>query len=353
MKLQTSTLARLEPVNSLSAERLAELARICSAESFDLGADPLRGMTTQGQSVYLVQGELKLDFAEGGMRLMVGGCDEANWPLGSKFPMPVRTRAITPVAIVRVDNELLDIMMTWDQLSPANVPAAKVRPEEATAWRTMSGIFHTHNLTGGALAQLPPAHIQELMQRFDRIKVKRGQVVVQEGEPGDYYFMIESGRCEVTRQVGGSSFLIAELKPGEAFGEEALVAGEVRNASVRMKTDGTLWRLAKPDFIELLQAPLLHGVSFAEADKRVRAGEASWIDVRYAAEFAQDGLPGALNIPLNEIRNAFNLLDRDRHYIVYCQSGRRSSAAAFLMAQHGFSAHWLNGGLAAANKEKA
>ncbi|HRE17515.1 MAG TPA: rhodanese, partial [Rhodocyclaceae bacterium] len=72
MKLQTSTLARLEPVNSLSAERLAELARICSAESFDLGADPLRGMTTQGQSVYLVQGELKLDFAEGGMRLMVG-----------------------------------------------------------------------------------------------------------------------------------------------------------------------------------------------------------------------------------------------------------------------------------------
>jgi len=351
MKLQASTLARLEPVNSLSADRLAELAKICSVESFDLGTDPLLAMTTAGQSVYLVQGELKVDFAEGGMRVLVGGCDEANWPLGSKFPMPVRTRAITPVAIVRIDNELLDIMMTWDQLAPANVTATKVKSEEATAWRTMSGIFHVHNLTGGALSQLPPAHIQTLMQRFDRIKVKRGQVIVQEGEPGDYYFMIESGRCEVTRQVGGAPLSIAELKPGEAFGEEALVAGESRNASVKMKTDGTLWRLAKPDFIELLQAPLLHGISFAEAEKRVKAGEATWIDVRYAAEFSQDGLPGALNIPLNEIRNAFNLLDMRRHYIVYCQSGRRSSAAAFLMAQHGFSAHWLNGGLVAAQKE--
>lgn len=353
MKLQASTLARLEPVNSLSAERLAELARICSTESFDLGVDPLRSLTIEGQSLYLVQGELKLDFAEGGMRVMVGGCDEANWPLGSKFPMPVKTRAITPVSMVRIDTELLDIMMTWDQLSPANAPAAKVKPDEATAWRTMSGIFHTHNLTGGALAQLPPAHIHELMRRFDRLKVKRGQVIVEEGEAGDYYYVIESGRCEVMRQVGGAPLRIAELKPGEAFGEEALVAGERRNASVKMKTDGTLWRLAKPDFIELLQAPLLHGLSFAEAEQQVQAGEASWIDVRYAAEFAQDGLAGAMNIPLNEIRSAFNLLDKDRHYVVYCQSGRRSSAAAFLMAQHGFSAHWLKGGLIAANKESS
>lgn len=351
MKLQASTLARLEPVNSLSAERLAELAKICSAESYDLGSDPLRGQASQGQSLYLVQGELKVDFAEGGMRIMVGGCDEANWPLGSKFPMPVKSRAITPVVMVRIDNELLDIMMTWDQLAPANVSASKPKAEEVTAWRTMSGIFHTHNLTGGALSQLPPAHIHELMRRFDRIKVKRGQVIVQEGEPGDYYYMIESGRCEVSRMVGGAPFRIAELKPGEAFGEEALVAGESRNASVKMKTDGTLWRLAKPDFTELLQAPLLHGVSFIDAQERVRANQASWIDVRYAAEFAQDGLPGAINIPLNEIRSAFNLLDIDRQYIVYCQSGRRSSAAAFLLAQHGFSAHWLNGGLAAINKE--
>lgn len=351
MKLSAAMLARLEPVRGLSTERLNELAAICSGEAFALGSDPLRGKIEAGQLLYLLQGELKVDFPEGGMRLLVGGCEDANWPLGSRFPMPVSSRAITPVLMARVDNELLDIMMTWDQLSSVNVARPAGGAEDVTAWRTMSGIFNVQTLTGGALSQLPPAHIHELMRRFERVKVKRGEAVVNEGDPGDYYYMIESGRCTVSRQVGGSALRIAELKPGEAFGEEALVAGESRNATVKMKTDGTLWRLAKPDFIELLQAPLLHGIGFAEATRRVDARQASWIDVRYAAEFAQDGLPGALNIPLNEIRNAFNLLDMAKHYIVYCQSGRRSSAAAFLMAQHGFSAHWLTGGLAAIPRE--
>ena len=161
----------------------------------------------------------------------------------------------------------------------------------------------------------------------------------------DSYYVIESGRCEVSRQVGGAPLHVAELKAGDAFGEEALVAGERRNASVRMKTDGALWRLAKPDFIELLQAPLLHGLAAQEARQHVAAGGV-WLDVRYPAEFTQDGLPGAMNIPLNEIRGAFGVLDKGREYIVYCQSGRRSSAAAFLLAQHGLSAAWLIGGLA-------
>jgi rhodanese-related sulfurtransferase len=58
-------------------------------------------------------------------------------------------------------------------------------------------------------------------------------------------------------------------------------------------------------------------------------------------------LPGAVNVPLSEIRNAIGLLDREREYVVYCQSGRRSSAAAFLLSQRGYRASWLEDGLAA------
>lgn len=347
MNLTPTILGRLEPVRGLSAERLIELAEICSPENHDLGADPLRGVNVGGQSVYLLDGELRVTLPDGSMRVMVGGCDEANWPLGQKIAMPLATKAITAIVMVRIDNDLLDILMTWDQLSSAAVgPETGRKAEEVTAWRTMSGAFHTGMLTAGALAQLPPAHIHELMLRFERIKVKRGQLIVAEGDEGQHYYVIESGRCEVSRHVAGTELKIAELKAGNAFGEEALVAGELRNANVRMKTDGALWRLAKPDFIELLQAPLLHAVGRAEADRRVAAGQAVWLDVRYPAEFAQDGLPGALNIPLNEIRSAFGVLDREQEYIVYCQSGRRSSAAAFLLAQNGLSAAWLDGGLA-------
>jgi rhodanese-related sulfurtransferase len=167
---------------------------------------------------------------------------------------------------------------------------------------------------------------------------------------GDSYFLIEQGRCEVTKPVGGAEVVLAQLRAGDGFGEEALVAETPRSATVTMKTDGVVLRLNKADFIELLRVPLLHSIEHDAAERKVANGEALWLDIRYAAEFAQDGIPGAVNIPLNEIRSAFDLLDKNMEYIVYCHSGRRSSAAAFLLAQRGLKAVWLNGGLVASGK---
>lgn len=345
MELTSEILGRLEPIHGLSAERQKELMRMCRIEHHDLGTDPLRGRNIAGQLIYLLRGELRVSPPGCGARLLVGGCDDANWPLGQKFPMPQSSRAVTDIEILRVDSDHLDILMTWDQLC-ASAPPPTSRSRECTVWRTMSGIFHTSSLVGGALAQLQPAQLGELMQRLQRVKFKRGQTVIRQGDEGDYYYIIESGRCEVSRMVSGAEMAVAELKAGDAFGEEALVAGEKRNANVRMKTDGALWRLSKPDFVELMQKPMLRGVDFADARQRVREGKAVWIDIRYPAEFMQDGMSGALNIPLNEIRSAFDLLDRKKEYIVYCQSGRRSAVAAFLLAQRGLQASWLEGGLA-------
>ena len=48
---------------------------------------------------------------------------------------------------------------------------------------------------------------------------------------------------------------------------------------------------------------------------------------------------------LNEIRSAFSLLDHEVEYITYCHSGRRSAAAAFLLARNGFKACRLSGSM--------
>jgi rhodanese-related sulfurtransferase len=343
MSPATSTLASLEPIRGLSAGRLDELARLCPIERFPLGADPLLAGTAFSL-VYLLAGELRIVLPDGSSRLLVGGCDIANWPLGYKTVLPQSSKAVTEVELLRIDFDLLDIMMTWDEL--ATVADSRPAGSDGSAqWSNMTGAFSAQALTAGALAALPPAHIHELMQRFERVKVKRGQVVIREGDPGDCFYLLESGRCTVNKRVGGAALGIAELKAGDSFGEEALVSASQRNATVTMKTDGTLLRLAKPDFVELLQAPLLHAVSRAEAECRVATGSARWLDVRYPAEYVEDGLTGAINLPLNEIRNALQLLDKGLEYIAYCQSGRRSSAAAFLLAQHGFRASLLEGGL--------
>jgi rhodanese-related sulfurtransferase len=210
----------------------------------------------------------------------------------------------------------------------------------------MSGMFAIKSLTQGAFAALPPANIATLLERFQRISCKRGDILIKQGDSGDYYYLIEQGRCLVTRDVAGSTIELAELKAGDGFGEDALVAESPRNATVTMRTDGVLLRLDKSDFNELLREPLLQRCSVAEAIQRVSRG-ATWLDVRFAAEYQHDGLPRAMNVPLNELRAAIPMLDQSKEYVVYCQTGRRSAAAAFLLSQRGFNAVLLEDGLRA------
>lgn len=354
-------LKKLEPLGSLSADGMRELSRLCRVEHCRRNGDPFRLRGLQGQAVYLIKGELNIGYADESTEVIVGGTDAANIALGSRQPAVVQAKAITDVELIRIDEEMLDIILTWDQLAAPKAAAEQPARTETDAtegsiaprmgdpcgttdWRTMTGMFDAESLTRGAFAGLPPAHIETLLGRFRRMNAVRGQTVIREGDEGGSYYLIESGRCTVTRQVGGTTVELAELKAGDAFGEEALVVEAPRNASVTMKTDGTLLRLAKEDFIELLREPLLHRIPREEAEKRV-AGGAVWLDVRFPAEYNVDKLPGAINIPLNEIRDLIGSLDRRREYIVYCQSGRRSSAAAFLLSQRGHKAWLLDGGL--------
>ena len=334
-------LQSLDPIDALSPGRLDELSRLCVVETARIGEDPFRLRGIEGQSVYLLQGELKVRHDNGSSSVYVGGTEAAREPLGKRSGGVRDGKAITPVALVRVDDDVLDIMMTWDQLSAAPDKAAG-----GADWRQMTGAFRVESLTYGALSRLPAASIDTLFKRFERIRVRSGERVVKEGDDGDFYYIIESGCCEVSRKIGGDDMPLADLKAGDAFGEEALVAEGKRNATVTANRDGVLLRLGKKDFIELLREPLLKRLAWVEAERQVASG-AAWLDVRYPSEYQRDRLPGAINVPLGEIRNAIGLLDRDREYVVYCQSGRRSSAAAFLLSQHGYRAACLEGGLLA------
>ena len=325
-------LAALAPLAGLSRERLAELSEVAAIERAPRGADPFSGRTLAKQSVFLLAGELLLSFQAGGTLVVVGGSEEARHALNRRKETVARARAITDVDLLVLEDDLLDILATWDQVA-------------ASGGREMaaSGAFSLSNLRT-IFAPLPAARIDELFRRFERRPCARGEVVIREGDEGDYYYVIESGRFQVSRTVGGAEVVLAELKTGDAFGEEALVSEAKRNATVTALTDARLLRLDRRHFDELLREPLLRSLDYAEALDKVRRG-ALWLDVRYPSEYQYDKLAGAINVPLAEVRNMFAVLDRSKEYIAYCQSGRRSAAAAFLFAQRGFKVWLLQGGL--------
>ena len=210
-------------------------------------------------------------------------------------------------------------------------PELNESPEKGAWMRRMRHIM--------AFKNLPPANIKELLEKMESIEVKSGDTIVQQGEPGDSFYVLTDGQARVTRTIE-----LAELGAGASFGEESLVSGGERNASITMKTDGMLMKLSKQDFDQLLKEPMLNRMSPDEARNRAFKGD-QWLDVRHASEFHYSHLHKAMNIPLHEIRMRMAELDKDRHYICYCNTGRRSSAAAFILAQAGFGVSVLNGGV--------
>jgi rhodanese-related sulfurtransferase len=184
-----------------------------------------------------------------------------------------------------------------------------------------------------------------MFARLTSVDVEAGQTIVTQGQEGDYYYLIQKGTAVVTRVKDPSQLPVelAEISAGAAFGEEALASDTKRNATVTMKTDGQLLRLNKQDFIELLKAPIVRAVNMDEALKLVAKG-AAWLDVRFETEYKYHHLDGAVNSPLHELRSNIDWLDKDKEYIAYCQTGRRSSAAAFILAQFGINAVVLENG---------
>jgi rhodanese-related sulfurtransferase len=99
-----------------------------------------------------------------------------------------------------------------------------------------------------------------------------------------------------------------------------------------------------------MNEPLQQWVSYEEAREIIGKG-GRWLDVRLPSEFQNLSLEGAVNIPLYFIRLKLTALDRNVPYVLYCDTGRRSSAAAFIMLERGFDAYVLRGGLSSAEPQ--
>ncbi|HLD68733.1 MAG TPA: rhodanese-like domain-containing protein, partial [Pseudomonas sp.] len=107
---------------------------------------------------------------------------------------------------------------------------------------------------------------------------------------------------------------------------------------------GVVLRLDRQDFFSLLKAPVVDEVSLGEA-ARLLAGGAQWLDVRLQEEYERAHALQALNMPLQLLRLKTRLLDKSRTYLCYCDSGKRSASAVFMLSQLGFTVYALRDGL--------
>ncbi len=327
------------PPSALNAENFQELSDKATVEEVGAGKTIFSQGDTDKKTIYLIDGELTMTTDTGESTTVTSGTQAAKHPLANFQPRRHTAVAKTACKITRVDSDLLDILMTWDQMSGIQVDEIHADSDEE------GGDWMTRILQSKAFLQVPAGNIQAMFMRIQEVPAKAGDVIIKQGDEGDFYYVIKSGECKVTRtSKTGSELTLAKLKGGDAFGEEALLSDAKRNANIVMATDGMLMRLSKEDFNELLKEPMLTWVTREEGDEMVKNG-AVWLDVRLDSEYKNDGIEGSINIPLFMLRIKVTTLSEDKRYILYCDTGRRSSAAAFLLSERGLDAVCLKGGL--------
>ncbi|MBK6741772.1 MAG: cyclic nucleotide-binding domain-containing protein [Hydrogenophilales bacterium] len=321
----------IEPYTKLDEhvrEQLGDGVRLISLLAGEsLSARPGQRINVLSGSIRLQPADSRLDLETTRNRLVLTQAGEN------------RLHAEEDAVVLMAEMDFLDTMATWTEL------AAYTRHSggEDLAKR----LLHVKNSV--AFRRLPLEQVEEALNRMLPRQVKAGEVIVTEGERGDAYYLIWSGRAEVWRTglYDDEPQMVDTMTAGDAFGDEALVVGGTRNATVKMVEDGELLVLGEKDFQELMSRPL---VQEATADNAIQLLREGWVpvDVRYSEEFDEGRIQGAIHLPLPQLRKqADALLDKNSRYITVCHSGRRSAVAAFLLKQRGYEVLSMSGGMLA------
>ncbi len=338
--MDVALLGEFSPFNALKSTNLADLLDHIDVLRAAQGQALFNKGDTEKRSIYLLSGRVSLKDGDRSLGTLAGGTEEARNPIAPVLPRQVSAVATDDVEYFSIDSETLDVTLTLDQTGVYEVGdfGSQLNGQEGD-W--MSALLRTKTFE-----LIPPQNIQMIFQRLKRLDYKAGYVVIRQGSNGDHFYIIRSGRCKVTRETPANkeNIDLAELRVGATFGEEALISDEARNATVTMLTDGILMRLDRDDFQSLLNEPMIISLSHDDADEAISQG-GKWLDVRVPSEFKAFSKANATNLPLYLLRHKLDVLDRKTPYVVYCDTGRRSSAAAFILNQRGFETAVLKGGL--------
>ncbi|ARN75948.1 cyclic nucleotide-binding domain-containing protein [Oceanicoccus sagamiensis] len=338
--IEQRLLQTLVPVNSLTVDHLNTLLRDQSIEMLCSGQTLFSTGEYDNHHIYLLSGQLELVDSLGSRRQVSAEDPACRYALDNHQPRRSTAVALSDCTVIRFNSDQLDAMLAWDQASHyimLDIAAQRDLDEDADWMVTLlkSNLFY----------KVPPMNIRQILGRFEAQVVSSGETVLRQGELGDCCYFIKEGIADVYQAVDDKSpsERVAELGVGRFFGEDALVNDTARNATITMQTNGVLMRLDKQDFYLLLRNAGIKQLNLSEAKEQFTDG-ATWIDVRTQDEYEKGHSEAAINMPLNLLKLKSRMLDKNTPYIVYCNSGRRSEAAAYLLGEEGFDVSALVGG---------
>jgi ATP-binding cassette subfamily B protein len=99
---------------------------------------------------------------------------------------------------------------------------------------------------------VPFESLQEVRDWFSTEHFAADRIIIQQGDPGDKFYILVRGKIDVLRTESGRTFSIGKLQDGDCFGEMALLSSQPRNATVKALTDCVCLSLSRGLFNRLL-----------------------------------------------------------------------------------------------------
>jgi CRP-like cAMP-binding protein len=285
---------------------------------------------------YLLEGKVGVG-EEGARKPIRGGSPEACHALNEAQPQAQTVVAMSDVTLFAMERGLLERLLNWSQ--SASYGVVSLEHDEEPGQDDWLALLLSSPLFG----RLPPSHLHRLLAHFEYVEVKAGDAVMRYGEPGEHFYVIKHGRAAVTLPAVYQREVLQELRAGDYFGEEALVSGAVRSATITMLEDGELARLPRELFVELVHPTLIPQVTTAQLAELAQHSERQFLllDVRLPVEYRMGHQPGSISLPVANLRTHAESLDKATLYAVTAEGGIRSELAVHLLNQLGFEAYLL------------
>ena len=117
---------------------------------------------------------------------------------------------------------------------------------------------------------LDPSELADIVAIMQIQRLRDGQVIFREDDPGDSWYVIFQGTAVVTKtMVDGGDRVIALLESRSIFGEMAVLDGSSRSANVTARGEGVVFRVRRDEFEELLDSGSLAAYKLVLAMARV------------------------------------------------------------------------------------
>ena len=123
------------------------------------------------------------------------------------------------------------------------VPPPATDPEQLRAFLARTSLFH------GA----PPEVLMWLAEQLRGHEVAAGMAVIRQGEQAQDLYLVEAGHLQASTVSGDRTVTLAQLGPGDFFGEMALLRREPRTATVTALTPARLWTLSRANLAEVIR----------------------------------------------------------------------------------------------------